>query len=59
MPMGKLSILAESAKRHAEIHCAMHSEGTLSSLAAPPKLIITDSQVFSTVYAQKPAASLL
>ena len=27
--------------------------------AAPPKLIITDSQVFSTVYAQKPAASLL
>lgn len=29
-------------------------EGTLSSLAAPPKLIITDSQVFSTVYAQKP-----
>lgn len=34
-------------------------EGTLSSLAAPPKLIITDSQVFSTVYAQKPAASLL
>ena len=34
-------------------------EGTLSSLAAPPKLIITDSQVFSTVYALKPAASLL
>lgn len=34
-------------------------EGTLASLAAVPKLIITDSQVFSTVYALKPAESLL
>ena len=34
-------------------------EGTLASLAAAPKLIITDSQVFSTVYALKPAESLL
>ena len=32
---------------------------TLQALARPPKLIITDSQVFKTVYEQKPAASLL
>lgn len=32
---------------------------TLQALARSPKLIITDSQVFSTVYQQKPAGSLL
>ncbi|MFI3292726.1 MAG: [FeFe] hydrogenase H-cluster maturation GTPase HydF [Rikenellaceae bacterium] len=32
---------------------------TLNSLSVPPKLIITDSQVFAQVYAQKPAESLL
>ena len=32
---------------------------TLQVLAYPPKLIITDSQVFKTVYEQKPAESLL
>ena len=32
---------------------------TLQALAGPPKLIITDSQVFKTVYEQKPAESLL
>ena len=32
---------------------------TLQALAYPPKLIITDSQVFKTVYVQKPAESLL
>ena len=32
---------------------------TLQALARPPKLIITDSQVFKTVYEQKPAKSLL
>ena len=32
---------------------------TLKALAYPPKLIITDSQVFKTVYEQKPAKSLL
>lgn len=32
---------------------------TLQALARPPKLIITDSQVFQTVYEQKPAASRL
>jgi len=32
---------------------------TLQALARPPKLIITDSQVFKTVYEQKPAESLL
>ncbi len=31
----------------------------LSSLKAPPRLIITDSQIFSEVYAKKPAESLL
>ena len=32
---------------------------TLQALAYPPKLIITDSQVFKTVYEQKPTESLL
>ena len=32
---------------------------TLKALAYPPKLIITDSQVFKTVYEQRPAESLL
>ena len=32
---------------------------TLQALAYPPKLIITDSQVFKTVYEQKPAESSL
>ena len=32
---------------------------TLQALARPPKFIITDSQVFKTVYEQKPAESLL
>jgi len=32
---------------------------TLQALAHPPKLIITDSQVFKTVYEQKPVESLL
>ena len=32
---------------------------TLKALVYPPKLIITDSQVFKTVYEQKPAESLL
>ena len=32
---------------------------TLQALAYPPKLIITDSQVFKTVYEQKPEASML
>ncbi|MEG1564089.1 MAG: [FeFe] hydrogenase H-cluster maturation GTPase HydF [Bacteroides sp.] len=31
----------------------------LQALSRPPKLIITDSQVFKTVYGQKPATSLL
>lgn len=32
---------------------------TLKALSCPPRLIITDSQVFHTVYEQKPAESLL
>ena len=32
---------------------------TLQALARPPKLIITDSQVFKTVYEQKPKESML
>ncbi|MBQ8875318.1 MAG: [Bacteroides sp.] len=32
---------------------------TLQALARPPKLIITDSQVFKTVYEQKPTETLL
>ena len=32
---------------------------TLKALAYPPKLIVTDSQVFKTVYEQKPKESLL
>jgi [FeFe] hydrogenase H-cluster maturation GTPase HydF len=34
-------------------------EEALASLAKPPKLIITDSQVFSMVYEKKPAESML
>lgn len=34
-------------------------EETLAALAYPPKLIITDSQVFKTVYDKKPKESLL
>lgn len=34
-------------------------EATLQALAFPPKLIITDSQVFKTVYERKPAESKL
>ena len=34
-------------------------EDTLAALARPPKLIITDSQVFRTVYDKKPQESLL
>lgn len=34
-------------------------EAGLSALAAPPKLIITDSQVFRTVYDKKPKDSML
>ena len=34
-------------------------EDTLTALARPPKLIITDSQVFRTVYDKKPQESLL
>ena len=32
---------------------------TLQALARPPKLIITDSQVFKAIYEQKPAESEL
>ena len=32
---------------------------TLQALASPPRLIITDSQVFKTVYEQKPEESML
>ena len=34
-------------------------KATLQALSRPPKLIITDSQVFKTVYEQKPAESML
>lgn len=34
-------------------------DAALATLAGPPKLIITDSQVFPLVYAKKPAGSLL
>ncbi len=34
-------------------------EVTLQALSRPPKLIITDSQVFKTVYERKPAESKL
>jgi len=34
-------------------------DGALDSLKQPPKLIITDSQVFKIVYEKKPAASML
>jgi len=34
-------------------------DGALSALKEPPKLIITDSQVFKTVYEKKPAGTML
>lgn len=34
-------------------------ESALSALSAPPKLIITDSQIFREVYEKKPAQSIL
>ena len=34
-------------------------EESLAALSRPPKLIITDSQVFKTVYEKKPAESML
>ena len=37
----------------------MAAPETLQALARPPKLIITDSQVFKTVYEQKPTESRL
>lgn len=47
-------------KRCLVMSCTTDKLGeTLQALARPPRLIITDSQVFPTVYQQKPAESLL
>ena len=65
-PKGRLilpqvQVLRELLDKKCRVVCCTTDqiEGTLASLAAAPKLIITDSQVFSTVYALKPAESLL
>lgn len=47
-------------KRCLPVCCTTDQMGAmLASLASPPRLIITDSQVFPIVYQQKPAESLL
>lgn len=47
-------------KRCVAVSCTPDKLGeTLRALVRPPKLIVTDSQVFAEVYAQKPPESLL
>lgn len=47
-------------KKYLVVSCTTDQiASTLQALSRPPKLIITDSQVFHTVYEQKPADSLL
>ncbi len=65
-PKGRLILpqvqtLRELLDRKCLIMCVTteQMESALANLSAPPKLIITDSQVFSYVYEHKPAESLL
>ncbi|SFT60014.1 [FeFe] hydrogenase H-cluster maturation GTPase HydF [Selenomonas sp. GACV-9] len=65
-PKGRLILpqvqtLRELLDRHCHVLCCTTDEltATLALLKAPPQLIITDSQAFRSVHAQKPAASRL
>ena len=65
-PKGRLILpqvqtLRELLDRHCHVLCCTTDEmaATLALLKEPPQLIITDSQAFRSVHAQKPAASRL
>ena len=65
-PKGRLILpqvqtLRELLDRHCHVLCCTTDEmaSTLALLKEPPQLIITDSQAFRSVHAQKPAASRL
>ncbi len=65
-PKGRLilpqvQVIRELLDRHCLVHCctAKDYEAALASLARPPALIITDSQVFKPVYDKKPESSAL
>lgn len=65
-PKGRLILpqvqtLRELLDRKCHVLCCTTDEldAALADLKAPPQLIITDSQVFGTVYEKKPATSLL
>ena len=65
-PEGRLILpevqtLREALDRHCVAVCVQPEElpAALARLQAPPKLIVTDSQVFDAVYAHKPAQTKL
>jgi [FeFe] hydrogenase H-cluster maturation GTPase HydF len=65
-PKGRLilpqvQVIRELLDKRCIVQCVTTNqlEGGLAALAAPPKIIITDSQVFRTVYDKKPKSSLL
>ncbi|MGI6526829.1 MAG: [FeFe] hydrogenase H-cluster maturation GTPase HydF [Caldicoprobacterales bacterium] len=65
-PKGRLilpqvQVIRELLDKRCIVQCVTTDqlEGGLAALAAPPKIIITDSQVFRTVYDKKPKGSLL
>lgn len=65
-PKGRLILpqvqtLRELLDRHCHVLCCTTDDmaATLALLKEPPQLIITDSQAFRSVHAQKPAASRL
>ena len=65
-PEGRLIVpevqtIRELLDRHCVALCVQHEEmaSALARLKEPPALIVTDSQVFDTVYALKPLASKL
>ncbi len=65
-PKGRLILPQVQVTRELlDRHCIIHSTTVetlpqaLAALVYPPKLIITDSQVFGAVYGQKPAQSML
>ena len=65
-PKGRLILpQVQTIRELLDKHCVVVSctppelSSTLSLLKSPPKLIITDSQVFSEVYTHKPSESLL
>ncbi len=63
-PKGRLikpqvQVLRELLDRECDVVCCTDLSSALKTLAAPPQLIITDSQIFNAVYPLKPKESLL